>query len=196
MPTSKSSDALRRDFGRWISQQREARRITQKSLAAKSRLTVTQLSRIENGHSGTKRDTVILLAQLIGVNEAEALRQFAPESFQHIPEELENIPFYEFDKFELKEIADFINFKLAQKRAAQTGKAIKIQEKPTPIKLKKDKKAIREKKEAEKPDLPLDFETLPPADSRHPSPYRVEDGKLTSDEKTEKNKHTKKKPPE
>jgi transcriptional regulator with XRE-family HTH domain len=130
MPNSKSSAVLQREFGRWLRQQRESRGIRQKFVAEKSSITVTQLSRIENGQSGTRRDTVIHLAQIIGIDESEALRHFAPESFTQIPEELENIPFSEFNKQELKEIADFINFKLAQKRDGQQGKIDKIIAKP------------------------------------------------------------------
>ena len=130
MSKSKPSAVLRRDFGRWLRQQRELRGIRQKYVAEQSNITVTQLSRIENGHSGTCRDTVIHLAQIIGIDESEALRHFAPESFLQIPEELENIPFSEFNKHELKEIADFINFKLSQKRAEQQGETDKVIGKP------------------------------------------------------------------
>lgn len=165
MSESKSSASLRRDFGRWLCRQRQSRGMTQKSVAGKSRITVTQLSRIENGHSSTRRDTVIHLAQVIGIEETEALRQFAPESFLQLPKELENIPFYEFDKQDLQEIAAFINFKLSQKRAARTGETVAN-------------------------------EMSPLEDSRGALRYRVEDGRLTSDTKTEKKGHTKKKPPE
>ncbi|HEX8737469.1 MAG TPA: helix-turn-helix transcriptional regulator [Pyrinomonadaceae bacterium] len=130
MSKTKSSAALHREFGRWLRQQRQSRGIRQKYIAEKSKITVTQLSRIENGQSGTRRDTVIQLAQIIGVDESEALRHFAPESFAPLPEELENIPFSEFTKQELREIADFINFKLSQKRDAQQGKIDKIIHKP------------------------------------------------------------------
>ncbi|HEX8367705.1 MAG TPA: helix-turn-helix transcriptional regulator [Pyrinomonadaceae bacterium] len=126
MPESISSAELRRRFGCWLKEQRKAHGITQEFVAAKSDITVTQLSRIENGKSGTRRDTVIQLAQIIGIDESEALRHFAPENFASLAEELENIPFSEFDKQELKEIADFINFKLSQKRAAQQGRTDKI----------------------------------------------------------------------
>jgi transcriptional regulator with XRE-family HTH domain len=121
MSESVSSTELSRRFGRWLKEQRKARGLTQEFVAEKSDITVTQLSRIENGKSGTRRDTVIQLAQIIGIDEAKALRHFAPESFAPLPEELENISFSEFTKHELREIADFINFKLAQKRAAQQG---------------------------------------------------------------------------
>ena len=126
MSKSKSRAALSRDFGRWLRQQRRTNGISQKFVAEKAGITVTQLSRIENGRSSTRRDTVIHLARIIGVNESEALRHFAPESFPQFPEELENIPFSEFTKPELHEIADFINFKLSQKRAAQKGEKNKI----------------------------------------------------------------------
>ena len=165
MSKSKLSAAQSREFGRWLRQQRRGHGISQKFVAEKSGITVTQLSRIENGRSSTRRDTVIHLARIIGINESEALRQFAPESFPQFPEELENIPFSEFTKQELREIADFINFKLSQKRAAQQGKIDKIIDKP-------------------------------PEPSGELQPYRVEDGRLTSDTEKEKNGNTNQKPPE
>jgi transcriptional regulator with XRE-family HTH domain len=125
MSKSKSSADLRCEFGRWLKEQRKSRRKTQDYVARKSGITVTQLSRIENGRSSTRHDTVIQLAQIIGIDESEALKHFAPESFLSLPEELENIPFSEFNKQELKEIADFINFKLSQKTMAQQSETNK-----------------------------------------------------------------------
>jgi transcriptional regulator with XRE-family HTH domain len=164
MLKSKSSAVLRREFGLWLKEQRQERGLSQKFVAGKSKLTVTQLSRIENGHSSTRRDTVIHLAQIIGISESEALRHFAPESFPQIPEELENIPFSEFNKQELREIADFIIFKLSQKRKEPTGS------------------------EPDKTKASL------PEDSGEILPYRVKDGRLIFDAETEKKGHTNQKP--
>ena len=125
MPESISDTELRRRFGRWLKEQRKVRGLTQEFVAEKADITVTQLSRIENGKSGTRRDTVIHLAQIIGIDETEALKHFAPESFAPLPEELENISFSEFNKQELKEIADFIKFKLSQKPTRQQGRTDK-----------------------------------------------------------------------
>ncbi|HLL99781.1 MAG TPA: helix-turn-helix transcriptional regulator [Pyrinomonadaceae bacterium] len=180
MPKSKSSAALSRDFGRWLKQQREAHGITQRVVAAKTNITTTQLSRIENGHSSTRRDTVILLAQIIGIDESEALRHFAPESFPEIPEELENIPFSEFDKQELKEIADFINFKLSLKRKQQQEQAAAA-----------DKTTAAPNRDPAETKL----EKLLEKDSGEISSYRVKNGQLISDAKLDKKGHTKQKPP-
>ena len=182
MPKSKSAAVLRRDFGRWLRQQREARGIRQKFVAEKSKITVTQLSRIENGQSGTRRDTVIHLAQIIGIDESEALRHFAPESFLQIPEELENIPFYEFDKQELQEIADFINFKLSLKRKEQADKPPEI-----------EPKARDQATHKEEPEIQL--KTLPEKDLGEVTSYRVKNGQLISEPKIKEKGHTKKKPP-
>lgn len=165
MSKSKSSAELRREFGRWLKEQRKSRRITQESVAARAKITVTQLSRIENGRSSTRRDTVIDLARLIGIDEREALRHFTPESFAEIPKELENIPFSEFSKQELKEIADFITFKLSQKREQQA------------------EKGEPEKTEAALPDSSGDVQ-----------PYRVKNGRLISDTDTEEKNDTNQKP--
>ncbi len=80
MSNVKFSADIRREFGRWIQKQREDRGLSQKFIAEKVGITDTQLSRIENGKSGTERDTVILLAKEIGIDENEALRKFKPEN--------------------------------------------------------------------------------------------------------------------
>lgn len=80
MSQVKFSAEVRAEFGRFMQQEREKRGITQKYIADKIGKTVTQLSRIENGKSGTERDTVILWAQALGVDENEALRRYKPEN--------------------------------------------------------------------------------------------------------------------
>ena len=76
MPKAKTSQEIKNFFGNWFQKEREKRGISQQFVAGKVDLSVTQLSRIENGYSGTRRDTVILLAQTIGADEEEALRVF------------------------------------------------------------------------------------------------------------------------
>ncbi len=80
MSTVKYSGDIREEFGRFMQQIREAKGLTQKFVAKEIGITVTQLSRIENGKSGTERDTVIEWARAIGIDENEALRQFKPET--------------------------------------------------------------------------------------------------------------------
>jgi transcriptional regulator with XRE-family HTH domain len=80
MSDVKFSADIRREFGRYMQQERESRGLTQKHVAEKIGITTTQLSRIENGKSGTERDTVILWAQTIGVDENEVLRRYKPEN--------------------------------------------------------------------------------------------------------------------
>jgi transcriptional regulator with XRE-family HTH domain len=172
MSKAKPSEVLRREFGNWLQKERESRGLSQKFVADKAKLTVTQLSRIENGQSGTRRDKVILLAKVIGIDEVEALWRFAPESVSRLPEELENIPFDELDKQDLREIADFINFKLFQKRQAHEGEAaIRTEEKPPELKRNYSRKA----KTSEEPEIRLEEDL-----SNVPS-YRVKDGQLVPD---------------
>lgn len=80
MSNVKSSEDIRREFGRYMQTTREEKGLSQKFVAGKIGKTVTQLSRIENGHSGTERDTVIDWARAVGVNENDALRKFKPEN--------------------------------------------------------------------------------------------------------------------
>ena len=169
MSRAKPSEELRQELGSWLQKEREARGVSQKFVAEKANVTVTQLSRIENGQSGTRRDTVIKLAKIIGISEVEALRKFSPESVPQLPEELENIPFYEFDKQDLKEIAAFINFKLSQKRAVPKSASSQSE---------------------------LSRTEVSPEDSPEIPPYRVAGGRLISDAEKEKKARTGKKPPE
>jgi transcriptional regulator with XRE-family HTH domain len=169
---AESSEILRYRFGSWLQKERQSRGISQKHVAGKAGFTATQLSRIENGRSGTRRDTVILLAKIIGIDEIEALRQFAPESIKQMPEELENIPFDELDKDDLKEIAGFINFKLFQKRQAHKGEiAVRAAENPQKLKRNYSRKAKNEEESEIR--LAEDLQNVPS--------YRVKNGQLAPD---------------
>ncbi|MDQ3799289.1 MAG: helix-turn-helix domain-containing protein [Acidobacteriota bacterium] len=168
----KPGEISRREFGGWLQKARESRGLSQKFVAGKAGLSATQLCRIENGRSGTKRNKVILLAKVIGIDEIEALSRFAPETAARLPEELENIPFNQLDERDLKEIADFINFKLFQKRQALRGEAISRGAEKTP-QTKRDysRKAENRKQPEIRPETDL-----------HGVPsYRVEGGRLISD---------------
>lgn len=87
MPKAKTSAEIRREFGGWFKAERESRGISQKYVAEKVGVTVTQLSRIERGLSGTRRDTVISLAEIIGVDATEALRRYEPENVRSLANE-------------------------------------------------------------------------------------------------------------
>ena len=88
MPKVKTSQEVKSFFGKWFQKEREERGISQKFVADKVDMSVTQLSRIENGQSGTKRDTAIILAQTIGADEEEALKAFYGWSFSESDSEL------------------------------------------------------------------------------------------------------------
>jgi transcriptional regulator with XRE-family HTH domain len=80
MSNVKFSADIRKEFGLYMQQEREKCGLTQKYVAKKIGISTTQLSRIETGKSGTERDTVILWAQTIGVDENDALRRVLPAS--------------------------------------------------------------------------------------------------------------------
>lgn len=62
-------------FGRWLKSQRQDRRITQQALADGIGMHQVHVSRIENGHSGTKRETVIEIARFLELNVTDTLRR-------------------------------------------------------------------------------------------------------------------------
>lgn len=61
----KVSEQLWAQFGAWFKQQREIAGLTQEQVRKKANIHVVQLSRIENGHSGAKRETVIGLVNAV-----------------------------------------------------------------------------------------------------------------------------------
>jgi transcriptional regulator with XRE-family HTH domain len=73
-PPSPEKKRQLRDFGRWISRRREDEGLTQERVRAKVGISQVQLSRIENGESGTRPETVMKLARAIpNTSVAEAL---------------------------------------------------------------------------------------------------------------------------
>jgi transcriptional regulator with XRE-family HTH domain len=69
-------------FGAWLKHQRELAEVPQVAVAKKANIHVVQLSRIENGHSGVKRDNLVLLVDAINeltkghtINKDEALKK-------------------------------------------------------------------------------------------------------------------------
>jgi transcriptional regulator with XRE-family HTH domain len=191
MSSVKSSEILHREFGVWLQKEREARGISQKFVADRAGFTVTQLSRIENGRSGTRRETVILLAKIIGVDPLTALRKFTPEMASTMPEEFEGIPFYEFDKQDLNEIVDYINFKLFQKRNLQKEIASEI---AASNELKR--RFSERNTKAKQAEIPFaTAETVTENESFREVPtYHFEKGRLVSDSKAASNAHTEQKP--
>lgn len=60
-------------FGAWIRKMRRESELTQKQLAEKAGIHEVQLARIEKGESGTRRETVILIAEALGLDKGTTL---------------------------------------------------------------------------------------------------------------------------
>jgi transcriptional regulator with XRE-family HTH domain len=75
------ADNIKRDFGNWIKELRDNARLSQDGAARRAGIDRQQWYRIENGLSGTKRDTVIRIAHALSASPDEALVRagFAPE---------------------------------------------------------------------------------------------------------------------
>lgn len=69
------SEKLWKDFGAWVRDQRETRHLSQQGAADRAGIDRQQWYRIESGKSGTKRDTVIAIANALSVAVPEALRR-------------------------------------------------------------------------------------------------------------------------
>ena len=107
----------RRLFGQFIKESREEKGFSQEGAANKAEMDRQQWYRIENGRSGTKRETVIKMANAVDadVDKALTLAGFAPESSRVLPEELQIMDYDGFDAGDLKDIAEYISFKRMQK---------------------------------------------------------------------------------
>jgi transcriptional regulator with XRE-family HTH domain len=70
---TEANEALWRAFGEWIEAQRRLTPYTQEAAAARAGMKRQQWSRIIKGVSGTKRTTVIRIAEAVGANVDEAL---------------------------------------------------------------------------------------------------------------------------
>jgi len=68
-----TSKQMWRDFGAWIREQREKLNFSQGGVADKVGVDRQTIYRIEAGQSGTKRDTVIAIAEALRLNVDEAL---------------------------------------------------------------------------------------------------------------------------
>jgi len=69
------SDALWLEFGRWLKQQRDDAGLSQAGAAARAGIDRQQWYRIEAGKSGTKRDTVIAIANALSLNYNDVLQR-------------------------------------------------------------------------------------------------------------------------
>lgn len=68
-----SAEQVKRRFGAWIKEKREATRLSQDGAAKRAGIDRQQWYRIESGLSGTRRDTVIAMANALTVSVPEAL---------------------------------------------------------------------------------------------------------------------------
>lgn len=63
----------RREFGQWLRQERESRRLTRAYVTKAADVSDMTLYRLETGEGGSKRETVRAIARAIGVDENTAL---------------------------------------------------------------------------------------------------------------------------
>lgn len=72
---NRPSDTLWLEFGAWIKEHREKHHLSQAGAAQRAAIDRQQWYRIESGKSGTKRDTVIAIANAVSADVGEALRR-------------------------------------------------------------------------------------------------------------------------
>lgn len=79
-------------FGAWIRKLRRESELTQKQLAEKAGIHEVQLARIEKGESGTRRETVILIAEALGTDKGTALANagFSLTAYPVLQEEVDD----------------------------------------------------------------------------------------------------------
>lgn len=75
-------------FGAWIKQKRETEKLSQGGAAERAGIDRQQWFRIENGISGTRRETVIKMAKALSADENEALHLAGFATPQNKPQTL------------------------------------------------------------------------------------------------------------
>lgn len=70
--SQEESDTNRARLGSWLKLQREKARIGKKQVAKKVGISIQQIYRIENGQSGTRRETLDAICDFIGADKYEA----------------------------------------------------------------------------------------------------------------------------
>lgn len=124
LATLSSTNLQLKILGNWIKWHREKKNISQETAAELAGLSRFQWIRIETGKSGTKKDTLIQIANVIGADVGQTLRKsgFVDESYEtkssvenQILTFLSKVDFSVFNEQDLEEIADFIRFKEYQK---------------------------------------------------------------------------------
>lgn len=69
------SQSLWAAFGAWIKEERQSQRLSQAEVARRAGIDRQQWYRIEAGKSGSRRDTVIAIAEALGLDPTLALEQ-------------------------------------------------------------------------------------------------------------------------
>lgn len=109
-----------RVFGEWLKEKRDHLRLSQDIFGRLVGLDRQTIYRLENALSGTKRETVIQIAESIGadVNEALSKAGFASDKTE-IPEDIAIIGYDELNSDDIRDIVEFIKFKKSQKSQKQ-----------------------------------------------------------------------------
>ena len=75
-----------KQLGSWVKKHREKMNYSQETAAEKSGISRYQWIRIENGQSGTKRETILAIAKQLEADETEALTLLAGLEPQNTPQ--------------------------------------------------------------------------------------------------------------
>lgn len=121
-----SSQQINRDFGAWVKTKRAEKGLSQEGAAKMADVDRQTWFRIENGLQGTRRDTVLRIADALGANHEEALNKAGfgipsgpptkPQNAAEFAERLREMGFeiqtdFDFEKLgpdDLQEIVDRI----------------------------------------------------------------------------------------
>lgn len=113
------------NFGEWLYSKRKEAGLTQGQLAEKAHISTSYVSTLERQQEHTvtgatpqpDREIVVSLAKVLKTDVSEALfaAGYAPKNAKVLPEELQLMDFNGFDDDDLKDIAEYIEFKRAKK---------------------------------------------------------------------------------
>ena len=92
------SEELWKQFGAWFREQRRAADLTQEETAQAAGITRQHLGAIEKGESGVKRDTLLKLADAIGISRSQVLHRAGLRLSGEDPDEYQRSPASEGDR--------------------------------------------------------------------------------------------------
>jgi transcriptional regulator with XRE-family HTH domain len=118
----------RKVLGAYLKARREELEMTRLELSERTRIHIKSIYRIERGASGSRIETYLRWAEVLGLNRTEVLKLAGFDLNRMLPDGFYAVDLYQFSEIEIQAVFDFIkqihNSKLSNSR---TLSKLKIQ---------------------------------------------------------------------